>query len=51
MTAGWTKIDDYIADHLVPADDADSGLSATAIQTVGEKGWDGVLLAIVEQRP
>jgi predicted O-methyltransferase YrrM len=28
---------------------ADSGLSATAIQTVGEKGWDGFSLAIVRE--
>jgi hypothetical protein len=30
---------------------AASGVTATAVQTVGSKGWDGFALALVDEQP
>ena len=51
----WTEVDRYITDLFAPPDPAlDAALRAaeprviaTAIQTVGSKGYDGLAIAIV----
>ena len=50
----WTSLDRYIADRLLAPDPAldaaqaaETRVSATTIQTVGSKGYDGFTLARV----
>lgn len=52
----WTAVDDYLSEHLVGPDavleaalaGAAAGVTATAVQTVGSKGYDGFAIALVE---
>jgi len=44
MSAEWNTVDAYLAEKLLADDPA---LDATAIQTVGAKGWDGLMMALV----
>ena len=46
----WAAVDRYITDTLLSPDPvlvAEQRVSATAIQTVGSKGYDGFTLAVV----
>jgi hypothetical protein len=49
----WTAVDRYLTDLFVASDPALAALAAhprltaTAIQTVGSKGYDGLAIALV----
>jgi hypothetical protein len=51
----WTQVDDYVAGKLLKPDPAldaalakDDRITATAMQTVGAKKWDGFVMAVVK---